>query len=111
MPKRRKRESLEGRGGARSTLGSRARPGVEAGVETGDLGRRCGREAGTSSRSLIFRKKEFQVRDWGRERGKEVARGLRDGGGKWEKVAGESTLTEGRGKGRWSSGREIKITF
>lgn len=92
MPKKRKGENRpEGRGVTRSALGSGARPGVEAGADTGHLGGRCGGKAGTSSHSLIFRKKEFQVRDWGRERGQGAARGLRDGGGKWEKVAGECT--------------------
>lgn len=91
-PKKRKTENgPEGRGATGSELGSGARPGVEAGAEAGHLGRRCGGEAGTSSGGLIFRKKEFQVRDWGRERGKGGARGLRDGGGRWEEVAGEST--------------------
>lgn len=63
---------------------------MEAG-QSRPSGGQCGREAGASSHGLSFRKKEFQVRDRGKERGKGVARGLRDGGGRWKEVAGEST--------------------
>lgn len=58
---RKEREKIDQRG--QESLGSGGRPGVEAGADTGHLGRRCGGEAGTSSHGLIFRKKEFQGRD------------------------------------------------
>lgn len=58
---------------------------------------------------LLFRKKGFQVRGWGRERGKGVASGRRGEGGRWEEVAHKQGSREEEQEGETeSSGREIK---